>query len=109
MTIIDPLTGESIVTPSTLLARIPAEYKAFDPYNPLVFTPTQKIIESGEMFTGSLGFQYGKWDKTLRDKYQYELLQRVYTRTYVDDLRIRDTAITQSQDVVVLSGSITSS
>jgi hypothetical protein len=107
--IADPLTGETVVTPATLLARLPAEYKAFDPYNPLIFTPTKKMINPGESFSGTLGFQYGHWDKTLQGKYSYELVHREYTRILVDDLRIRDTAITDSRDTVILSGSITSS
>ena len=51
VTIVDPLTGESVVTPSTLLARLPLEYKAFDPYNPLIFKPKQKILKPGEPIT----------------------------------------------------------
>jgi hypothetical protein len=109
VSISDPLTGENVVTPATLLARIPAEYKAFDPYNPLIFTPTKKIIYPGESFSGTLDFQYGKWDKTLQDKYSYELIHRTYTRILVDDLRIQDTTITRPRDTVVLSGSISGS
>ena len=66
VTIIDPATGESVVTPSTLLARIPQEYKSFDPYNPLTFTPTQKILKPGDTLSGTLSFAYGKWDASLK-------------------------------------------
>jgi hypothetical protein len=106
VTIIDPATGESVVTPSTLLARIPQEYKAFDPYNPLTFTPTQKILSPGDILSGTLSFSYGKWDPSLKDKYTYELIHREYSRTFIDDLRVRDTAITDSHDVHILSGVI---
>ncbi|MFZ2255940.1 MAG: hypothetical protein WAW59_02050 [Patescibacteria group bacterium] len=51
VTIADPLTGETVVTPGTLLARLPAEYKAFDPYNPLLFTPTKKMLKPGEILS----------------------------------------------------------
>lgn len=44
VSITDPMTGEQVVTPGTLLARIPQEYKEFDPYNPLQFTPEKRIF-----------------------------------------------------------------
>ena len=106
VTIRDPSTGETVVTPSTLLARLPQEYKAFDPYNPLIFTPVAKILSPGDTLSGSLSFTYGKWDASLKNKYRYELIHREYSRTLIDDLRVRDTAITDSHDVSVLSGAI---
>ena len=42
--IADPTTGENITTPATLLARIPSEYKEFDAYNPIIFTPSTKLV-----------------------------------------------------------------
>ncbi len=108
VTITDPLSWENVTTPATLLARIPAEYKAFDPYNPLVFTPQNKMVSPGTTLTGTLGFEYGAWDNSLAKKYRYEFVHREYSRTYVDDLRVRDTAITDSRDTVVLSGWLTS-
>lgn len=107
VTIIDPATGESVVTPSTLLARLPQEYKAWDPYNPLAFTPVAKILKPGDTLSGTLSFAYGKWDPSLKDKYTYELIHREYSRTLIDDLRLRDTAITDSHDIHILSGAIT--
>lgn len=82
------------------------EYKAFDPYNPLIFTPEQKILTPGDMLSGSLDFSYGKWDTSLKNKYRYELIHREYSRMIVDDLRVRDTPITDQTDSVVLSGSL---
>jgi alpha-2-macroglobulin len=107
VTIIDPATGESVVTPSTLLARLPQQYKAFDPYNPLIFTPETKILNSGDILSGTLSFAYGKWDPSLKNRYNYELIHREYSRTLIDDLRVRDTAITNSLDILILSGAIT--
>ena len=51
---------------------------------------------------------YGGWDKSLENKYKYELIQREYSRVLVDDLRIKDTAITNSQDITILSGVVMS-
>lgn len=44
----DPLSGEEVTTPSTLVVRLPAAYKSFSPYNSLVFTPKKKILQNGE-------------------------------------------------------------
>lgn len=104
--IADPTTGENITTPATLLARIPSEYKEFDAYNPIMFTPSTKLVSPWSVLTWSLSVAHGKIDDSISKKYRYEFVHREYTRTYVDDLRVRDTAITESRDVVMLSGSL---
>lgn len=69
VTIADPMTGEEVVTPATLLAKMPAAYKTFAYDNPLDFTPTKKIIKPGEKITGSVKPHYGEWDLSLAGKY----------------------------------------
>lgn len=44
----DPLSGEEVTTPSTLVVKLPAEYKSFSPNNPITFTPKKKILQNGE-------------------------------------------------------------
>lgn len=103
----DPMTGEEIVTPATLLAKIPEKYKSYTLDNPLQFTPLKRIISQWEKVTGSFAPQYGKWDESLVWKYKYELLLRTYSQVHVDDLRMSDTIIPTSTDTVVASGTIT--
>jgi hypothetical protein len=45
VTIADPLTGEQVVTPATLLAKIPQKYKQVNFDNPLTFVPEKKILQ----------------------------------------------------------------
>lgn len=48
MTIRDPLTGEEVTTPGSLIVKLPEAYKSFSPENPLVFTPKKKILTQNE-------------------------------------------------------------
>ena len=61
------------------------------------------MIKPGEVLSGTLTPQYGRWDKSLANKYRYELVHREYSRVLVDDIRVRDTAITDFEDTIVLS------
>ena len=44
VSLIDPMTGEEVVTPATLLSRIPEKYKLYSMDNPLVFSPEKRIL-----------------------------------------------------------------
>ena len=48
VTLRDPMTGEEVVSPATLLAKIPEKYKSYAQNNPLLFTPEKRIISHGE-------------------------------------------------------------
>jgi hypothetical protein len=102
VTITDPMTGEQVVTPSTLLVSLPSQYKQYSYDNPIEFLPEKKILQPGEKIIGILAPQYGKWDNSLKGKYVYELIYRRYEKTYIDDLRLSRTAIPVSFDDVVL-------
>ncbi len=102
----DPMTGEEIVTPATLLAKIPEKYKSYAQNNPLKFVPDKRIISHGEKISGNVTPQYGKWDSSLASKYVYEVRSRSYTQVHVDDLRLSDITIPTSEDVIVSSGII---
>lgn len=58
ITIRDPVTGEEVTTPSSLLVKLPTEYKTFTPENPLIFTPTTKILKPNDYFSGSFSPTY---------------------------------------------------
>jgi uncharacterized protein YfaS (alpha-2-macroglobulin family) len=107
VTITDPMTGEQVVTPATLLVAMPAEYKEYAYDNPINFTPQKKILQPREKISWVLAPQYGKWDSSLKGKYQYELIHRRYEKTYIDDLRLSRTAIPVSFDDVITHGDIT--
>lgn len=109
VTITDPMTGEQVVTPGTLLAKMPSAYKAYAFDNPLLFTPIKKILKPGEKIVGSIVPQYGAWDKSLQGKYGYEVVHRVYESVKIDDLRLAETTIPVTRDIVVQSGTVTSS
>lgn len=109
VTITDPMTGEEVVTPATLLAKIPAAYKTFWYDNPIEFIPTKKIIKPGEKIAGSVKPRYGQWDMSLVEKYTYNLIHRTYQTIKVDDLRMSTTVIPVTQDTIVASGALVSS
>jgi uncharacterized protein YfaS (alpha-2-macroglobulin family) len=109
VTIRDPITGEEIVTPATLLAKIPEKYKSYAQNNPLNFIPDKRIISHGEKITGKALPQYGKWDASLESKYAYEIISRSYTQVLVDDLRLSNITVPTSEDTVVSSGILISS
>ena len=46
--ITDPLSGKQVTTPSTLVVKLPTEYKSFPINNPLTFIPKKKILQNGE-------------------------------------------------------------
>jgi uncharacterized protein YfaS (alpha-2-macroglobulin family) len=102
VTITDPMTGEQVVTPSTLLVSIPNQYKQYSYDNPIQFLPEKKILQPGEKIVGTFAPQYGKWDNSLKGKYVYELVYRRYEKTYIDDLRLSRTAIPVSFDDTIL-------
>ncbi len=66
VTIADPLTGESVTTPGTLLVGLGANNKMFDINNPLESTLTKRIVNSGESLQATVKPKYGKWDATLK-------------------------------------------
>jgi hypothetical protein len=45
------MTQEEVVTPATLLSRIPEKYKLFPADNPLTFVPRKRIISPKEKIT----------------------------------------------------------
>ena len=65
ITIRDPLTGEEVTTPGSILVKLPSAYKSFNPQNPLVFTPKKKILNPDDEFTGSFKPTYGNWDASV--------------------------------------------
>lgn len=109
VTLTDPMTGEQVVTPGTLLAKMPAEYKSYAFDNPIQFTPVKKILKPGEKIIGSLAPMYGSWDASLAGKYTYSLIHREYESVKVDDLRLSNTTIPVTRDIVVMSGVLSSS
>lgn len=109
VTITDPMTGEQVVTPGTLLAKMPSAYKSFAFDNPVVFSPVKKIVKSWEKIVGSVSPQYWTWDISLQGRYTYELVHRMYESVKLDDLRLSETTISVTRDIVVSSGVLASS
>jgi hypothetical protein len=100
----DPITGEPITTYASLLARIPVEYKAFDPYNSLRFIPDKKILSPGQSLSGVLVFEHESRDThSSYSQYRYEFIHREYARTPIDDPRMSDIVRTHTIDMSVLS------
>ena len=106
ITMVDPLTGESITTPWTLLVGLGAKYKMFDTNNPLQSTLTNKIIKPWQSIEASIKPKYGKWDDSLKWKYQYQLIHRTYTSENIPTLRWDQSPIVHTVDSIILSGSI---
>lgn len=106
VTIRDPLTGEEVTTPGSLIVKLPEAYKSFSPENPIIFTPKKKILTQNESLLWEVKPQYGKWDSSLIGKYSYEIVSRRYQEVMVDDIRAGQTRVTTSVDTVVASGTI---
>jgi uncharacterized protein YfaS (alpha-2-macroglobulin family) len=109
VTIRDPLTGEEVTTPGSLIVKLPSAYKAFAFDNPLVFTPKKRILAPTEVISGKIEPEYGKWDASFSGRYLYEVIRRDYSESWVEDIRLGKTRVTSSTDVVVLSGSVMTS
>lgn len=103
----DPLSGEEVTTPGTLVVKLPTAYKSFSLQNPLIFTPKKKILSYSENFIWTIAPEYGKWDASLSGKYHYEIIHREYKEWFVDDIRAWSVRITTPVDHVMMSGSIT--
>ncbi|NRH21094.1 hypothetical protein HOO68_03555 [Candidatus Gracilibacteria bacterium] len=106
VTIVDPLSGETVTTPGTLLVGLGAEYKMYDIYNPLQATLQDKIIKPGEKIQATIDPKYGKWDQSLKGKYSYELVHRTYTSEKISTLRGEQTPITHTIDDVSAKATI---
>lgn len=106
VTIVDPLSGETVTTPGTLLVWIGAEHKMYDIYNPLQATLENKIIKPGEKIDATISPKYGKWDQSLKGKYRYELVHRTYTSEKISTLRGEQTPITHTIDTIVAKSNI---
>jgi uncharacterized protein YfaS (alpha-2-macroglobulin family) len=107
--LVDPMTWEEVVTPATLLSRIPEKYKLYSMDNPLVFFPDKRILSQWEKISWPLSPRYGDWNLSLADNYQYELVSRNYSQVPVDDLRLSNITITSFDETIIQSGAITSS
>jgi uncharacterized protein YfaS (alpha-2-macroglobulin family) len=107
VTIHDPLTGETVTTPGTLLVSLPQEYKMYDVYNPLTATLTKRMIQSSEMITATIAPKYGKWDPSLTGKYRYSLIHRTYTSETISTLRGSQAPMIHHTDTPVASGTLT--
>jgi hypothetical protein len=101
VSISDPLTGETVTTPGTLLVGIGANNKMFDMNNPLESTVSKRMITPGESLRATIKPKYGKWDPTLKWKYRYELVHRSYTSEKISTLRGEQAPIIHSIDTVV--------
>ena len=106
VTIVDPLSGETVTTPGTLLVGIGAEHKMYDIYNPLQATLENKIIKPGEKIDATISPKYGKWDQSLKGKYRYELVHRTYTSEKISTLRGEQTPITHTIDTIAAKSNI---
>lgn len=106
ITIVDPLSGESITTPWTLLVGLGAKYKMFEANNPLQATVVSKMIKPWQPIEATIKPKYGKWDESLKWKYQYELIHRTYTSESISTLRGDESPIIHTVDSIILSGSV---
>ena len=87
MTIRDPLTGETVVTPGSLVVALGKEYKMYDRYNPLMATFQNKMIQPGVPIEAAIAPKHGTWDNTMANTYKYELIHRIYTAEQISTLR----------------------
>ncbi len=108
VTIVDPLTGETVVTPATLAVGLGQQYKMADMNNPLQSTLTSRMMIPGTQIEATISPKHGKWDPSLSNKYRYELVHRVYTSEQISTLRDEQAPVVHSIDTVIQSGSITS-
>lgn len=106
MTIRDPMTGEEVTTPATLLAKLPHEYKDFLLHTPLSAQLDQRLISPGKPIHARLSLGSLPWDESLAQKYEYALYHRTYTEHVVDDLRMRTVVIPSHENTIVASGII---
>lgn len=106
VTIVDPLSWETVTTPWTLLVWLGAEYKMYDIYNPLQATVANRMMKPGEKIQADIHPKYGKWDSSLKWKYKYELIHRTYTSEKISTLRGEQTPITHTVDATVATASI---
>ena len=97
----DPLSGETVTTPGTLLVRIPAEHRMVDMDNPLKATIEKRLLHPGDPINLSLKPSYGRWDQSLAGKYQYEIIRRTYREKKIDTVRDTATPIIEQSDTVV--------
>ena len=108
MTIADPLTGETVVTPATLAVALGQQYKMADMNNPLQATLAIRMMTPGIQIAATISPKHGKWDPSLSNKYRYELIHRIYTSEQITTLRNEQAPITHNIDTVIQSGSIAS-
>lgn len=108
MTIADPLTGETVTTPATLLVALGQEYKMYDMNNPLQAILASRMIKPGTTIQSTITPKHGKWDQSFVNKYRYELIHRVYTSEHISTLRGEQTPIVHSADTVMQDGNIIS-
>lgn len=109
VTIMDPLTGETVVTPATLLVALGHEYKMYDRNNPLKATLSSRMIQPGTPIAATIAPKHGKWDQTMANKYKYELIHRVYTAEQISTLRGESAPVTHTIDIVASEWSLTGS
>lgn len=106
VTIRDPLTGEEVTTPATLLAKLPDTYKSFLSHIPLKPFLARRMLHPSERIDIRFQKPNGTWSQEVSGKYRYEVIRQQYTNRVVDDLRMKEVYIPQVEGVVVLSGVI---
>lgn len=106
VTVIDPLSWETVTTPGTLLVGLSAEYKEYDIYNPLQATVVSRMLSPGEKIQATVDPKYGKWNAGLKWAYKYELIHRSYTSEKISTLRDEQSPIMHSVDSTVSTATI---
>jgi MG2 domain/Bacterial Alpha-2-macroglobulin MG10 domain/Alpha-2-macroglobulin family/A-macroglobulin TED domain/Alpha-2-macroglobulin bait region domain len=108
VTIADPLTGETVVTPATLGVALGQQYKMLDMNNPLESALASRMMAPGTPIDATMKPKYGKWDQTLAGKYEYELIHRVYMSEHISTLRGESAPVTHMIDTIIWTDTIKS-
>ena len=95
-----------MVTPSTLAVALGQQYKMADMNNPLQSTLASRMMTPGTQITATISPKHGKWDSSLSNKYQYELVHRVYTSEQISTLRGESTPMTHTVDTIIQTATI---
>ena len=108
VTVIDPLTGETITSAWNLIVKLPAEVKEYNPASIANVVPDRKFISAWDVFRAWIRFNDTPWKLGYNNKYEYKIVAKQYTNRIIQDVRWVSRSVLKEEDTVISSGVLTS-
>lgn len=92
--------GDTISGANAIIARLPEEYKRWNPESGVYFETEKRFYKQGESFEISGGLLNGDFTSDYDDTFVFIIKKKDYSTTYVKDVRGQERPITRSSEKI---------